>query len=382
MEIGKKLVDGEIFKNVFTGGEPLLRRGLVYHLAEFYSSNNIEVRLNSNLVLLKEEDCTRIKDSGIRGVFVGFPSSNEEIYNRLTSSNNYKNAIRGIELILKHGIPIAVNMVVNKINRNEVENTGAFLHALGIKSFAATPIIPCIYTGKELELDNNEIKQTLDTLLQLEKSFQMNVGIVETIPRCIFENTEKYERFFSRDCGAGRTTLAISSSGQVRPCTHSPLEYGNLLEKELSDIWDEMFEWRTEKFLPSECNSCSELDLCSIGCREAANYKFGSYNQKDPRANIDNVKNSRKPISKAINIKPRQKFKIVEGIKFREEQNGKLLFSPENSGIVYLNDSLFNFILYLKENQPFSVEDLNSTLNEEVYNTINFLNMKGVLKPW
>ncbi|MEM4331007.1 MAG: radical SAM protein [Candidatus Pacearchaeota archaeon] len=80
--IGEKLVKGGVFEVVLTGGELLIRRDIVYPLSSYLSNNNIEVGLNTNLVLLKEEDCEKIKESGITRVFSSLPSFNKETYKK------------------------------------------------------------------------------------------------------------------------------------------------------------------------------------------------------------------------------------------------------------------------------------------------------------
>lgn len=95
--IAKKIVDGEVFEVVLTGGEPLLRRDIIYPLAEYLSSNNVDVGLNTNLILLKDDDILKIKDSGISRVFASLPSANETLYNKITHTKSFRRVVKGIE---------------------------------------------------------------------------------------------------------------------------------------------------------------------------------------------------------------------------------------------------------------------------------------------
>src|SRR3989344_1704121 len=57
LSIGQKMIENEVFEVVLTGGEPLLKKEVVYPLANYLSSNGIDVKLNTNLTKITEEDC-------------------------------------------------------------------------------------------------------------------------------------------------------------------------------------------------------------------------------------------------------------------------------------------------------------------------------------
>jgi len=386
LKIATKLADNEIFGVVLTGGEPLLRRDLVYPLANYFSSKEIDVKMNTNLTMLNKEDTQKIKDSGISSLFAPLPSSNEKTYSEITRTKNFRKAISGIELAVKQNIPLALNMVIIKSNKHQVYETGKFVRNLGVSSFAATPAIPCVYLEKKFELTNKDIMQTLDDLLALEKEFGMNVGIVETIPRCAVRDPQKYEKFLGRDCGVGRTTIAISSSGNIRPCTHSPKEYGNLLKENLTDIWQRMKGWRNGNFVPRQCSNCNELELCSLGCREAAKTKCGSYKGLDPRALPENIQDTRKILRRIPEVDTSTKFSVIGGLKYRNEKKGMLIFSPRNSAVAYMNQQFFNFLIYLKKKDCFTIDELSSEFKEnkkeQISDIVKFLNAKGLIKKW
>ena len=237
LTMARKLVEADVFEDVLTGGEPLLRRDILYPLAHYLSSKGVDVKLNTNLVLITEDDCKQMQDNGIKGILGSLPSSDKEMYSRITQTQNYDGAIRGIELLVKHGLAPAINMVVMKENREQVYETGKFVHGLGAKGFCGTPASPSECSKRSCELNSQEIVETLDDLLRLNTDLGMRVDIVEPLPRCIIPDVEKYKIFLKKDCAAGKLTVAISSSGNIRPCTHVSQGYGNLVTEDLSAIW-------------------------------------------------------------------------------------------------------------------------------------------------
>jgi radical SAM protein with 4Fe4S-binding SPASM domain len=379
LKISKSLVDNEVFEVVLTGGEPLYRRDLLYPVASFLSSENIDVKLNTNLTLIKKEDFPKMRDSGILTVFGSLPSHNEETYNKITQTKNFGNAIKGLEMLVDSGISTGINMVVTKLNNKKIYEMGEFLHDLGINIFCATPASPCQYMPKDIELSRDEVVRTLDNLLKLREDFGMKVDVVEPLPRCIVQDSEKYELFLRRDCAAGKLTIAISSEGNVNPCTHISKSYGNLLTQDLSSIWKNMGKWRDGSYIPSECNPCTELKICSLGCREAARIEKGSYADQDPWAK-DIILESRKQ-KEDDELEKNAIFRIPEKIRFRRESEGFAVFCSNTHSIVYLNEPFFDVLKNLYERENFTVEGLQKEFGKEhdFPNIVKFLKKRGLV---
>lgn len=365
LDIARKLVESEVFEVVLTGGEPLIKRDVLYPLADFLSLNGVDVKLNTNLVLIDESDCRRIKDNGIRSVLGSLPSSHKETFNFITQTKNFENAVKGIERLVKYEMPPAINMVVVQENKDQVYDTGKFAYELGAKGFCGTPASPCEFLNSNSELKPTEIIKTLDDLLKLKADFGIPVDIVEPLPRCLFTNPKKYNLFLKKDCAAGKLTVAISSSGEVRPCTHVPISYGNLLNEDLNSIWKKMSEWRDGSFTPNRCSSCIEEIACSKGCREAAKLRNGRYTDEDPL--IVDLKTPRefREATEEPRFDKNSKYSFKD-IVIRSEEEGSLLFCKSSYTMGIVNSEFLSFIKNLKSREPFSFNEL---LNEQGQNS-------------
>lgn len=380
MQIADSLIQSETLEIVLTGGEPLLRRDLIYPLAKKYTKNGVHVGLNSNLVKITNEDCHDILTSGISGVLGSLSSHKEGIYNQITQTNNYSNVVRGIKLLVEYEIPLALNMVVIQSNKDHVYETGKFAHSLGVKAFCATPASPSKFLSPKEELSVSDIISTLDDLLRLKNDLGMNVDIVEPLPRCLFSDPLRYEHFLKRDCGAGKTTVVISSSGKIRPCTHVPLEYGNILRDGIKGPWIQMQEWRDGNFTPEECSPCDELSICSLGCREASQLKCGKYNQLDPWSNPNNV-GERKFVSDRVEVQGNEEYHVTKEIRFREESDSqRLVLDPQSRSMALLNEDFFSFLLLLNKRQTFNVGEIINEFGPRALNLINYLKSKNLIK--
>ena len=335
-----------LFELVFTGGEPLLKKDILYDLAERARSYGIETRLNSNLVRLEDSDVEKIKQTGIKSVLGSLSSYKKDTHNKITVSNSYDNILKSIGMLKDAGINIGMNMVVMSHNKNDVYETGKFLfEKFGINAFCATPIGFTSLQHVPLGLTREETVDVLDSLLRINQEFGINVDVLEPIPICLVEDINKYRSFLRRDCSAGKTTVAIGDTGDVRPCTHVSKSYGNLLEESLEEIWSKMGDWRNSSFLPRKCSSCSALELCSTGCRESARVVHGSYSEDDPYT--DNLGPLEKRIdfeTNTFSIPSEKPFRVVRDLRHREENGNYVLFSPKKHMALLVTKSSFDII--------------------------------------
>ena len=382
LKVADEIIKNELFEVVLTGGEPLYRRDILYPLAQTLSSENIDVTVNTNLTLINQEDLKRIKKSGVSSVFGSVPSYDEETYNKITQSNNYKKAIKSLEQLLKADIPIAINMVVTKLNLRQVYDTGKFFNNMGINVFCATPASPCSFMSNELMLNPMEVTRTLDALLALRDEFKMRVDAVEPIPRCVTGDSEKYEHFFRRDCAAGKMTISIDPNGEVMPCTHIDISYGNLLKDDLRTIWKRMNNWRDGSYAPDECGQCREVEVCSLGCREAARIVNGSYKCLDPWA-MGKLNKNRK-IYPETPLDRKTSLMISKGIRFRGEGDGYFVYDAPSHSILHMDKNLFGLLTKLNSRKNFTLEDVENEFgdNSNICTIIKFLNNRGLVVRW
>ncbi len=379
--VSDKIVNSDLFRVVLTGGEPLLRKDLVYFWAQKLSLSSINVKINSNLSLLERDDLKRMKDVNISGIFASLPSCDKDNYNYITQSDNYNKVVSNIKLAIKECMPISVNMVVTQINKDQVFETGKFIKDLGVTSFAATPVIPCSYLNPRLELSGQDLEKVLEDLNCLESKFNISTDIAEALPLCSLKKIDRYKRFFSRDCGAGKFIIAISSSGKVRPCTHIQEEYGNLLTEDFSKVWGRMAEWSTNKYYPLKCTDCRNNTKCSMGCREAAKTKNGSFSSLDPRAKYETPLGEMEEKRTFEKLDKSMRLTIIKDVKFRCEEKGMLLYSPKKGSLIYVNRDFFKYILFLNSKDWFSINSLSGYDEnvEAIENAISLLLRKGFI---
>lgn len=112
-----------IKKVKITGGEPLVRRGVLHLVKDIKLMDGIEqVTLTTNGVLItkyKEE----ILNSNLDGINISLDSLNRDTYSKITRRDNLEDVLKGIQFCLDMGIKTKINCVVMKqTNSKELVN--------------------------------------------------------------------------------------------------------------------------------------------------------------------------------------------------------------------------------------------------------------------
>ena len=348
----QKLIDNQIFSVIVTGGEPLIKKELTKKVILLLKENHTKVALNTNLTLADDDFIQFLKEQKV-GVLTSCPSGEESSFAKLVGIDNYKLFESKIKKLVNAGVRFTVNMVVTKDNLHEVRLTAEKMKSLGCKSFAATPMgLNVEYPRLDLLLSVADVRKVIADLLWIEENLKMRVDILEALPKCVFpEDVLKSKHsFLNRKCQAGRTVIAVSCNGDVRPCAHNPYSYGNLLEEDLRDIWQQMSEWRSAKYVPEECKDCSWLNRCNGGCRTSARVYSGDWDKKDMWCTGKLTMPAPRNEQPEIELQPDTQLQIVDNIKIRhEDENAYVIYNVADDVYCMVNQTFHDFVVSLQE---------------------------------
>ena len=124
MEIIEEAVNLGVTKVRITGGEPLVRKGVVDFIKKLREIKKLEdISLTTNGFFLSEY-AEKLKDAGLNRVNISLDSLQEEKYKKITRGGSLEKVLKGIDSALKAGLlPIKINTVLFRgINDEEVEN--------------------------------------------------------------------------------------------------------------------------------------------------------------------------------------------------------------------------------------------------------------------
>ena len=113
-----------ISKIRLTGGEPLIRKGIVDFISQISQIKEIEdLSLTTNGILLKEL-AHDLKQAGLKRVNISLDSLRKERFFQITRKDDFERVWSGIEEALSVGLsPIRINVVAIKgLNDDEIES--------------------------------------------------------------------------------------------------------------------------------------------------------------------------------------------------------------------------------------------------------------------
>ena len=374
------------FHVTITGGEPFLNQNILSRLLLGLNEKNIFTNINTNLTILNEDLIREFRNSFRFGILTSLPHFEESKFRKITSSRLLPKFYQNLNLVLKFNIPVTINMVVHRLNYQDVYRQGEFLYKnYGITNFAATPVIcPAIsnLNKESYELSNSQIVDVLEQLLQLNQDFKINVDSLETLPRCLMpEHIRNNEQnIFNRACSAGRSTLSIDYNGNVRACSHSPIKESNIFTEPFQNIWLKFGKYRANEYVPDECKKCDDFFNCYGGCRFYDYKDGGPKNKKDPRMGEYRSVNKRTQNIPIPEFDNKTVLTLNSNIKFRKEkENLYIFFNGDFRNILMLNSSFKDIVLELQKIKQFTLEKFYNDFEIKEKNQLKLKNLMKIL---
>jgi len=261
-EVLKKLRP-HAFSLRLTGGEPTLHPEFA-EIIHLVAGMNIPFSLFTNArwsqpaqiirLLQKTPQCTGLlislhgPDPAGHDAFTGVPGSFHE-------------TIANIRRAVATGLTVTISIIITSLNYNRTPEMLRLIRELGAKYVVFNRFltihqdVPLVPTDEQLLTAVQAVDEA--------RSKGAPVRFSVCIPQCFYPSS-------SNGCLAGVAYCTIDPWGNVRPCNHSLLLCGNILEKSIEEIWygEAMQRWR--EMLHSDCRGCLELPRCHGGCKAMA----------------------------------------------------------------------------------------------------------------
>lgn len=164
----KILVKAGIKKVRLTGGEPLIRRGIVDLVKELTKIDGIyEVTMTTNGILLPIY-AKQLKEAGLKRVNISLDSLNSEKFNQITRGGNLTDVLNGINSAIAYNLkPVKINTVlIPNLNDNEIFDFAkfAFENPVIVRFIERMPFNNA---AKKEYISNNHVYQLLTTRYEL-----------------------------------------------------------------------------------------------------------------------------------------------------------------------------------------------------------------------
>jgi cyclic pyranopterin phosphate synthase len=243
--IAKAAVNLGIKKIRLTGGEPLVRKGildLIQNIAKLKSKGLKDLGLTTNGVLLKHY-ADQLKKAGLTRVNISIDTLEEEKYKSITRCGKLSDVLEGIRAAKEAKLlPLKLNVVlIGGINDDEIEN---FID-LTMEEDIELRFIELMPLGEAADWD--------------QRHFLPSTEILQRVPRLIplpFKGHGSVARLYKLPNSKGKVGLIsplsshfchfcnrirITPDGKLKPCLHSDIEIDirNYREDEYEQfLWD------------------------------------------------------------------------------------------------------------------------------------------------
>ncbi len=270
-----ELVKNEVFYVNITGGEPT-QHPFFKEFIDYLGEKGVFFMLTTNGIFSKDvlETITRNK-KWINNIKVSLDGPDSESYGFIRAKENVSSEVlfnrctENIKELSKQEVPISISTVLHSKNIKKLEDFLPLFEEINIKSWLLSPItfVGRAEKNKESLAYSEGVKELVEEILvpiiEKMKEHEINVKLVD------FPFSSTTGRFHF-ECGATVAFCEIHSDGIVSPCAlarismhEKILNFENILEKPLKDIWmGEPFN-KFREFQNTGCKGCVNLEKCN-----------------------------------------------------------------------------------------------------------------------
>ncbi len=273
-----------------SGGEPLVREDFV-DVAEVLHSHLPHMTLITNGMNI---------DNDLAALFTGWDMTVQLPVHNVGPKHdaitgvpgNFKRLVDVFATLKDNMVPVATATVISKENIDDLEKALEFSIAMGSRAILLIRFLPGGAGQHRWDMlpSKEDMERAYGILDRVCGYYGISGAVgVPNLPCIIDESRYKNVRF--NFCGAGRDWFVVDPSGRFRICNHSPVIYGNLLERSVDEIMEHSLlqAFSRSEVYPPECRDCEDLEGCRGGCRAVAETMYGDAYGPDPLMRVDEV---------------------------------------------------------------------------------------------
>ena len=208
---------------VLSGGEPLLRNDIVA-LVSYITKNGIIAGISTNGQAMSGNLARELKKSRLSFLNISLDSANAASHDSFRGKTScFDKAKAAILTCIDEKIAVIISMCLTKesIKNAQVDKIISLAKEWGASGVRLMLPVPAgKWLGREDVTLSNKEREYVASLL--DPSYVFIEGVCNKFSECP---------------AAYRRLLYISAYGDVQPCSFVPLSFGNIREKDLSEIW-------------------------------------------------------------------------------------------------------------------------------------------------
>ncbi|MFB3926129.1 MAG: SynChlorMet cassette radical SAM/SPASM protein ScmE [Syntrophales bacterium] len=289
------------------GGEPFCRddfREIVLGIIR----NRMRFSILSNGTLITDDLASFLAETGrCDNVQVSIDGSTPVTHDAFRGNGSFKKAVRGIEYLQKHRVPVSARVTVHKRNVRELGKIARMLlEDMGIRSIStnsAAHMGLCRFSAEQIQLSVEEKALAMKVLLELDLKYPGLISATAgpladgktwiAMEKARVEGKETIPgRGCLSGCGATMSQLAVRADGVIVPCSQlSHIELGRINQVDLKELWLNHPELKRlrERYkialtdFPA-CRDCVYVRYCTGNCPALSYTYSGNYCEPSPDA--------------------------------------------------------------------------------------------------
>ncbi len=219
----------------FTGGEPMLRKDIV-EIISMVDPRSIPILFTSGDGLDLEK-AHKLKEAGLFSVGISLDAPNRETVDKKRGyPGAFDNALTAVKNGLDAGLYVIIQGVMDKISIQDgtMMKMVEFAKKLGVHELRFLENFPSGRLAR-ISLDMVLTHSDREKMIAFHKEANR---LPASYPKVtVFAHTEQKKLF---GCGAGTQHSYIDASGNLCPCDFVPLKIGNIHDKPIRQLWEEM----------------------------------------------------------------------------------------------------------------------------------------------
>ena len=135
------------------------------------------------------------------------------------------------------------------------------------------------------------INLAVHKLYKLNKVYNTDFKIVDSVPYCITKDTELASKVIDGELSDKHNVKTIiTTDGNIQIMSAFDSNLGSIFDHDISEVWKGEYVQKmlNNGFLPDDCQDCKYKETCRGGSRMDANIYNGSYGAFDPLWDVNN----------------------------------------------------------------------------------------------
>jgi len=230
----------------FEGGEPTLRKD-IFDLISHIDKNKATSHLITNGFLLTQAYVKKLKEAGLDYLHLSLDSPYPNIHDKFRGINGiFEKVASDVKYAVEEGLVVIIEYTAAPGNSDikALNDLYQYCSSIGVQEILIDEVVPA---GRWAYRENDVLKE--EDRARLVK-FQNEANELEGSRVC--------GSLILRDpkiigCFAGRKWMWLSPTGEVMPCFHVPISFGNTRNQSMKDIWKAMRKHPLFKKAPKNC---------------------------------------------------------------------------------------------------------------------------------